>query len=180
MKPHRLSILQPMPDAPISNLDGKRYRDGMARLAGAVNIIATDGPAGLAGVTASAVCSVSDNPPTLLFCLNRGSRAHPAITGNGALSVNVLAGGDEALSARFAGFNEEPPAARFEAGRWERLGAGVPFLRGALASFDCRVLEVQDVATHSVVFCRVEDVRVGEASDGLVYFQRGYRVVQGA
>ena len=42
------------------------FRDGMARLAGAVNVITTDGPKGFAGITATAVCSVTDQPPTLL------------------------------------------------------------------------------------------------------------------
>ena len=45
----------------------------MARLGAAVNIITTDGPGGKRGFTASAVCSVTDSPPTLLVCLNRSS-----------------------------------------------------------------------------------------------------------
>jgi len=68
------------------------YRDAMARLAAAVNIITTDGPSGRAGFTATAVCSVTDEPPTLLVCLNRSASAHPIVTANGQLCVNTLAG----------------------------------------------------------------------------------------
>ncbi|WP_198511682.1 flavin reductase, partial [Bacillus subtilis] len=46
------------------------FRNAMSRLGAAVNIITTEGPAGRAGFTASAVCSVTDSPPTLLVCLN--------------------------------------------------------------------------------------------------------------
>ena len=47
--------------------DKASFRDAMAHVGAAVNIITTDGPAGRAGFTASAVCSVTDTPPTLLF-----------------------------------------------------------------------------------------------------------------
>src|SRR5690606_16913277 len=49
----------------------QEFRDAMARLGAAVNIVTTDGPAGLSGMTVSAVCSVTDDPPMLLVCLNR-------------------------------------------------------------------------------------------------------------
>ena len=69
------------PGAPLIRQD---YRDAMARLAAAVNIITTDGPSGRAGFTATAVCSVTDEPPTLLVCLNRSASAHPIVTANGS------------------------------------------------------------------------------------------------
>lgn len=53
--------------------DKQSFRDAMAQVGAAVNIITTDGPAGRAGFTASAVCSVTDEPPTLLVCLNRSA-----------------------------------------------------------------------------------------------------------
>ena len=67
------------------------FRNGMAMLAGAVNIITTDGPQGLAGFTATAVCSVTDQPPTLLVCMNRASWAHPIFSANGVLCAAQLA-----------------------------------------------------------------------------------------
>ena len=52
-------------------VEKQAYREAMARLGAAVNVITTDGPGGRAGFTASAVCSVTDTPPTLLVCANR-------------------------------------------------------------------------------------------------------------
>jgi flavin reductase len=52
----------------------QEYRDGMARLGAAANIITTEGPAGRSGMTASAAVSVTDDPPTLAVSINRSSR----------------------------------------------------------------------------------------------------------
>jgi flavin reductase len=71
--------------------DKQTFRDAMACVGAAVNIITTDGPAGLAGFTASAVCSVTDSPPTLLVCLNRGASVWPTFSENRTLCVNTLA-----------------------------------------------------------------------------------------
>ena len=63
------------PDRPDRMLEKTDYRNAMSRLGAAVNIITTDGAGGRAGFTASAVCSVTDEPPTLLICLNRTALA---------------------------------------------------------------------------------------------------------
>ena len=66
-------------------IDVNLFRDGMARLGSAVAIIATNGPAGRHGFTASAVCSVTDTPPTLLVCINRSVSSYAAFQENGVL-----------------------------------------------------------------------------------------------
>ncbi|MWL34502.1 4-hydroxyphenylacetate 3-monooxygenase, partial [Escherichia coli] len=40
-----------------------RFRDARASLSAEVNIITTEGDAGQCGITATAVCSVTDTPP---------------------------------------------------------------------------------------------------------------------
>ena len=79
------------------------YRDAMACLGASVNIVTTDGWAGRAGFTASAVCSVTDNPPTLLVCINRESSAYASVRENGVVCVNVLSARHERLSRLFGG-----------------------------------------------------------------------------
>ena len=81
--------------------DKQTFRDAMACVGAAVNIITTDGPAGLAGFTASAVCSVTDSPPTLLVCLHRGASVWPTFSENRTLCVNTLSAGQEPLSNLF-------------------------------------------------------------------------------
>lgn len=62
----------------------------MAGLSTAVNIVSTDGPEGRCGITATAVCSVTDMQPTLLVCLNRNSAMNPVFQKNGSMCINVL------------------------------------------------------------------------------------------
>ncbi len=152
------------------------YRDGMARLAAAVNVITTDGPAGRGGFTASAVCSVTDDPPTLLVCLNLSSRQNDYLRGNGVLCVNTLAVGHTALAGLFS-TRDLTMDERFGAAEWSVLETGAPVLQGAVASFDCRIVERLERGTHAVIFCEVQAVQVSEGPDALVYFGRGYRTL---
>ncbi len=160
-------------------VDKQAYREGMARLGAAVNVITTDGPAGQAGFTASAVCSVTDTPPMLLVCANRANDSYPAVKTNGVLCVNTLAGAHESLSPLFAGLTDHTMAARFEGATWHKLATGAPVLDGALAAFDCRIAQIIEVGTHDVFICEVDAVEVGTMHEGLIYYARGYhRVVR--
>jgi len=143
----------------------------------AVNVVATDGPGGRRGFTASAVCSVTDAPPTLLVCVDRAHDTHPALRANGVLCVNTLASGQEDISAVFAGLAGLEGEARFRHGAWYTLETGAPVLQGAVVAFDCRVASVTEVSTHSVLFCEVVAIRHGSAREGLIYFGRDYHKV---
>ncbi|WP_447866795.1 flavin reductase [Rahnella bonaserana] len=161
-------------------VEKQNYRDAMARLGSAVNIITTDGPGGRAGftasavcsVTASAVCSVTDSPPTLLVCLNRSASVHSAFTQNQVLCVNTLADCHESLSNLFGG--KTPMQQRFEAAEWARLATGSPVLTNALVSFDCNVTQITSVGTHDILICEAVALRRNDDSHGLVYFDRRY------
>src|SRR5258708_19832275 len=74
----------------VPTVDPAAFREAMSRLGAAVHVITTAGPAGKAGTTATAVCSVTDAPPSLLVCLNRRSQTNPAVLQTGAFCVNTL------------------------------------------------------------------------------------------
>jgi flavin reductase len=161
-------------------VEKQAYREAMAQLGAAVNVITTDGPGGRAGFTASAVCSVTDSPPTLLVCANRTNDSYPAMRANSVLCVNTLAGAHEELSPVFAGMTQHTMAARFDGATWHTLLTGAPALDGALVAFDCRITQIVEVGTHDVFICAVEAVEVGEMHEGLIYYARGYhRIVHG-
>jgi flavin reductase len=153
--------------------DQKSYREAMSRLGAAVNIITTTGPDGDAGFTASAVCSVTDDPPTLLVCINRNASLNPTFKSTRILCVNVLAPEHEELSPIFASVGDVPMAARFALSTWRRLTTGSPALETAAASFDCTIDQITEVGTHSVFFCGVKTIRLGTAA-GLIYHNRAY------
>ena len=160
-------------------IEATDFRDAMALLTTAVNVITTDGDSGCHGFTASAVCSVTDTPPTLLVCMNHSSRSHEYFVDNKTLCVNVLGAQHEALSNAFASrlSSEE----RFEQGSWTTLATGAPILGDALVSFDCEIDDIQQVGTHSIFMCRViainQSEQQGEQQDSLVYFNRSYHQV---
>ena len=160
-------------------IEATDFRDAMALLPTAVNVITTNGPSGTHGFTASAVCSVTDTPPTLLVCMNQAARSHGHFVDNKVLSVNVLGAQHEHLSNAFA--SKLSSDERFEQGVWTELVTGAPILKDALVSFDCEIEHIQEVGTHSVLMCRVVAIkhseRAGEPDESLVYFNRRYHSV---
>ena len=148
------------------------FREAMARLGAAVHIVTSDGPAGRAGFTASAVCSVTDSPPTLLVCLNRSASVYAAVRANGVLAVNTLAPEHRDLSQLFGG--KTPIEERFAAARWKIGETGAPLLEDALVSFDCRIAQTFEVGSHTLLICEIAGVAGLARGDGLVYFNRAY------
>ena len=156
------------------------FREGMSKLAGAVNIVASDGQYGKGGITATAVCSVSDAPPTLLVCVNNGNELNPVIKANQHFSVNLLAEQHQDLANRFAGFDKVSMPERFEKGEWLQMGTGSPILKDSLVSFDCRLAGFQEVGTHTVMFGKVLDLKINSEVEQtpLLYFARNYTSVK--
>jgi flavin reductase len=154
-----------------------QFREAMSQLGAAVHVVTTDGPAGKAGFTATAVCPVSDAPATLLICLNRRSQATPVFRANGVLCVNTLSAHDEAMADLFAGRTGVASKQRFETGVWATMKTGSPVLDCAVVSLDCRIVEVKTVATHNIFIVGVEAVSHGAGGPALVYHERAYKRV---
>src|SRR5258708_38664936 len=131
----------------VMTIDKSEFRNAMSRLGAAVNVITTDGPAGRHGLTASAVCSVTDTPPALLVCVNRTASAHSTLTGHGVLCVNVLSGRHQDLSGAF-GNRGLGVAARFAVASWRLLATGAPVLAAASVSRDCRIGRTESTGRH--------------------------------
>lgn len=157
-------------------IDQLNFREAMSRLLGAVTVITTDGPAGPGGFTASAVCSVTDDPPMLLVCMNRNSRQHNVFSTNGVLCVNVLTAGQETVSRTFSG--AATVQERFQVDRWSVLETGAPALENALVNFDTRIVQTIEAGTHSIFLCGIVSVRIEpEDHPGLAYYARNYHPV---
>lgn len=156
-------------------VDTLDFRNGMALLTGAVNVITTGGPAGLAGFTASAVCSVTDQPPTVLVCMNRSSYAHRFFLSNRSICINVLAGDQQDLSMMFSN-REVAMEQRFERAPWQVLATGAPALDGALVNFDGEITHIHEVGSHSIFFAELRGIRMASSvpRHGLAYFNRSY------
>ena len=155
----------------------ERFREAMSRVGSAVHIVTTGGAAGSAGVTANAVTSVTAEPPTMLFCLNKTSRAAPLMVQNGVFCINTLASAHQELSDIFAGRTEHTLEERFAAATWNKLATGAPVLASALAAFDCRLMEVKEMSTHLILIGLVEAVEIAPRGEALLYMHRAYQQI---
>ena len=155
-----------------SPVNANQFKLGMRALAGAVSII-TSGDAGSRyGMTATAVCSASADPPTVLVCVNCSTTTHDAIARIGVFCVNVLRAEDRELSGLFSGAKKGE--ARFFEEQWTQLATGSPVLVGALVSFDCRVVNRLTHGTHSVFLGEVAQVALGRKGKPLLYADGQY------
>ena len=154
--------------------DAVLFREGMSRVAGAVHVVTTDGAAGRAGFTATAVTTVTDSPASLLVCVNTAARSAQALLANQVFCVNVLSAADLDLAAVFSGRTGIQGQDRFAHGHWETLATGSPVLATSLVSFDCRISDARVVATHHVIIGEVSHIRLGQQNPALIYQGRHY------
>ena len=156
--------------------DATDFKNAMSSLTSAVNIVTTVGESGFHGFTASAVCSVTDTPPTLLVCMNKSSRSHTHFVENKVLTVNVLGAQHEHISNAFAS-SKLSSDERFSLGKWSELETGSPVLTDALVSFDCEISDIQEVGTHTIFICPIKKKKKNQQDQALVYFNRAYHQV---
>ncbi|MBN9673894.1 flavin reductase family protein [Roseibium aggregatum] len=153
------------------------FKSAMRVLASGVSVITAGAGDGRRGVTASAVCSVTMEPPTLLVCVNRAGESYEAIREAGSFCVNLLGGDGEAAALCFAGQTEHRGVEQFAPFSWTSLKTGAPALEGALANVDCEISDTIDKGTHAVFFGTVREVRVREGTAALVHFNRSFTSV---
>ena len=161
-----------MADQVFGIVDADAFRNGISRLGTAVNVVTTKAGGMRYGFTASAVCSVSDTPGTLLVCINRASASFHAFENARHFCVNTLMPGQEEISNIFGG--RTPAADKFAHGEWRAGVTGVPVLADASVSFECELTNAVDEATHRILFGRVVEVRENEAQGTLLYCLRRY------
>lgn len=150
---------------------------GMRRVAGAVSIITTTGNDGEPrGLTATAICSLSNDPPSLLACVNRKTWVAQFVPESGVFCINVLSHEQEAIARIFAGQTELTAGERFSVGEWEKGTTGVPIAKGALASFECRLEKLIDHTTHVILIGHVVGTVLGEGHS-LVYLDGSFSPV---
>ncbi|WP_157982032.1 LysR substrate-binding domain-containing protein [Oceanicella sp. SM1341] len=154
----------------------EQFINGMSRAACTVNVVTTDGPAGRAGVTVSAMSSVSaDTPkPTLLVCVNKTASAADAILENGVFCVNVLRDDQSYISDTFAGRFRDRHPDKFSCAEWADMASGAPRVVDPLVAFDCKVISAELVGTHHVLFGEVGDLFVADRGSPLLYARRAY------
>lgn len=152
------------------------FLEGMSHVAATVNIITTDGTEGRAGVTVSAMSSVSaDTPkPSLLVCAHHLSPAAEKIVKNGVFCVNVLSDSQSHISDSFAGRRPTVDGDKFSCANWQAMSTGAPRIIDPLVAFDCKVTSSDRLGTHHIFIGEVEEIFKAEQGSPLIFANRAY------
>lgn len=154
-----------------------RFRDAMSRLGAPVVLVTTNGVAGRHGLTVSAITSVSDEPPTVLVCLNRANRSHDAFLRNGVVGISILGQGHDTLAATFASSRLSSDE-KFGHGAWRADGSGAPLLEDAPVTLDCTIEARHAAGSHDVLFCQVRSIGLhARPRHGLAWFSRRFHLL---
>jgi 3-hydroxy-9,10-secoandrosta-1,3,5(10)-triene-9,17-dione monooxygenase reductase component len=151
----------------------QRYRQVIGRFATGVTVITTQDGERLAGMTASAVASLSLEPPLLLVCISNRLPTHRALEQSRQFGVNVLGEGDDELALRFAA-----PAEDKFAGLGVTIDHGVPLLDRAIARFVCDVHECLPGGDHSIFIGAIRHCEHVPSRRPLLYFASGFGGIQ--
>jgi flavin reductase (DIM6/NTAB) family NADH-FMN oxidoreductase RutF len=173
MSPSRVHLATIPPRPARGGTTSAEFRHAIGHFATGVTVVTSIGAdCRPVGTTASAVSSLSLDPPLVLVCFDRGSMTLEAVRAHGAFVINVLAAPQRYLSANFA--------RRGVAAAWDgvphRLGhTGSPRLDGVLAALECTVEHRLPGGDHEIVVGRVREVETGgDDAAPLLYWRGGY------
>ena len=145
----------------MSAMDPTRFRQLLGAFATGVAVAtARDGHGKPAGMTASAIASVSLEPPLLLVCVSRAADFHATIADAVRFGLNILADDQEALSHRFSVDHPD----RFADCAWHAHGSGVPILDGTVGHIICARDAAHSAGDHTIFLGRVLDGAVSRRS----------------
>ena len=151
------------------------FRRVLSHFASGVTIVTTCyGEQRPTGLTASAFCSVSLDPPLILICVDHKSQSFPHLRESGRFAINILHQGHEQLSRRFASTRLD----KFEGVAFTMGTLGVPLIDAALAHLECRTVSAHVEGDHTIFVGHVEAVTVGEG-EPLVYYGGRYQRLRG-
>ncbi|MGD9923082.1 MAG: flavin reductase [Pseudorhodoplanes sp.] len=159
---------------PVLSPEALAFREGMSRITAAVHIVTVAGDRVVGGVTATAICSVSDAPPTLLVCLHRAGRVRSLLNAGTEIVVNTLDAHHQPIADVFAGLGNVPMADRFRHGQWQMLPGKPPLLLDTAVSFEGQVESIIEAGSHSVIMCSVDAVHLRDKATSLIYLHRRY------
>ena len=160
-------------------IEPELFKLGMRRMASSVSIVTTASGGARHGMVATAVSSVSADPPSMLVCVNRSASCHDPMSRSGSFCINLLDAADGAMARRFS--SPEYRKVRFDGREWDTLVTGAPALVDALASFDCEVTQAVSVDSHTVYVGRVVAARLRPTEvTPLIYLDGRYKTIASA
>jgi flavin reductase (DIM6/NTAB) family NADH-FMN oxidoreductase RutF len=152
--------------------EASTFREAMRRVANTVYLITTHCAGEDHGIVATAVSSLSMDPPSLLICINANASVRQPLHQSGKFCVNILAGTQSLISRHFGDSSKRQE--RFNSADWRADEAGTPHLQSAVASVFCSVAQRVEWATHTIFVGTVDRVLLGEVAVPLLYLGGQY------
>jgi len=151
-------------------IDPDTFRSVLGRFASGVTIVtARDANGDDHGMTVSAFCSLSLEPPMVLMCVDHAASMHDLLLTHPRIGVSILSVRQEAYSRRFADTGTE----RFDGIAYRRGESGVVLLEDALAHLECSPVEHFDAGDHTIVLATVDRASPRDGQP-LLYYRGGY------
>ncbi|MBK5354896.1 flavin reductase family protein [Pseudomonas sp. TH41] len=144
----------------------------MRRLAKSVTIISTSNGSERFAMAATAVDSLSTEPPSLLICVNKTASPHAALATGADFCVNILGVEQQDLAHLCSGAIKGE--ARFDRGNWLTSAGGIPYLGDAQSAILCRQDGHFSYGTHTVFIGRILQIHTSDAITPLVYLDGSY------
>lgn len=151
-------------------VSGETFRSLMRNIASSVAVITTNQAGRPHGMTATAICSVSAEPATVLIVVNRSTRSHPILSATRTFTANILAEHQRDISAMFSSKHDD----LFSGIEYRAGSTGNPIIKSVAAYIECAVISDIDVGTHTIFIGRVLGGDVSRALP-LVYHEGEYK-----
>ena len=146
------------------------FRSVLGRFPSGVTVVTTKAADGSdQGMTVSAFCSVSLEPPLVLICIEKTASVYDALTSAPGFVVNILSARQEQIARRFSIVDID----RFEGVGFSRTQNGIAVLDDVLGIIECRKFALHDAGDHTIIVAEVEATRAENGSP-LVYYRGGY------
>ena len=158
------------------SIDARTFRQAVGQFVTGVTVIAIEIDGEIRAMTANSFTSLSLDPPLVLFCLGKQTKAGQLIHRASAFSVNILCEEQQDLSTYFAGAwkHETPPPFTFTA--WHE---GAPRLDGSAVSLGCVTQSIHEGGDHFIVVGEVVAIhRSDEPQPPLVFFSGRYHALK--
>lgn len=152
----------------------EEFRAALSKFASGVTVVTTKDNVGkLHGITVSAFCSVSLEPPLILVCIEKTSASHFAIAECGAFVVNILSENQIEHSNQFSLSIPE----KFNGIDHFEGVAGLPVIENAFVQLECKLVDSHDSGDHTIFIGHVENSNVNDTKKPLLYFDGLYRKI---
>lgn len=151
----------------------EEFRHALGKFASGVTVVTTRAADGrLHGLTVSAFCSVSLNPPLILVCIQKTTGSYYAFQETKAFVVNVLNESQAHISNHFASHLED----KFSGMDYETGIENIPVLKDCLVNLECRLANAYDGGDHTIFVGEIEKAHIGDGAP-LAYFHGSYRQI---